>query len=144
MRLLEAARPITKEECGVYFSTYEGMLVANAECRDCEAEYLAWMTWPSPTPDDDNETRIRDLSFRSTFNDEPAWRDLPKYRIIVRRYRKPMLASLPSGATDADRMAEASRNQDLELLSEQNENNGQGWFDHFLKHPYYVKNPEHR
>lgn len=84
--LEELPRPITKYEAHRYFGEFEGMLVANAKCVDCLAKYLAWV---------DETTRIKnewreyyrkgdpfhDLSFRSTFNDEPGEDDLPKYNI---------------------------------------------------------------
>jgi len=88
VRLEETPRPITSDEAFVYFEEYAGMLVANAVCPLCEAKYLAWC---------DETTRINkrwqsyhhgptdggyfDLSFRSTFNDEPGPDDKPKYRI---------------------------------------------------------------
>lgn len=76
----EEPKPITEEETGShYFNEYRGMLVANAECELCEAKYLAWCserTGMSPTEDG-----VCDLSFRSTFNDEPGADDMPKYKI---------------------------------------------------------------
>lgn len=67
---VEEPREITAEDCGAYLETYAGMTVANAECRVCGAKYLAWVTtlfsWHG-----------RDLSFRSTFNDEPGDADMP-------------------------------------------------------------------
>lgn len=97
---VEAARPITKEEAGPYFAEYEGMLVANAECPLCLAKYLAWVDethrknrqWSDyyrrpvgldaramPTP--------VDLSFRSSFNDEPGDDDLPEYDVVQCRVK---------------------------------------------------------
>ena len=83
----EAERPIARKEAGPYFEEYEGMLVANAHCRDCEAKYLAWvrgpkswtyghMAWSNYTPNGHV-----DLSYRSTFNDEPGEADKPVYEI---------------------------------------------------------------
>jgi len=83
----EPPRPITRDEAGGYFNEYEGMLVANAHCAWCEAKYLAWVhgreDWrfghlaPRNRPDAPHV----DLSFRSTFNDEPGDEDKPRYRI---------------------------------------------------------------
>lgn len=90
--LEERPRPITKEDAGVYFDDYEGMVVANAHCEDCEALYLAWV---------DETKRLKyasfarqmyegdthvDLSYRHAFDDEPDDEDLPKFEMIrVRR-----------------------------------------------------------
>ncbi len=77
----EKPRPITKEDYGSY-DEYVGMLVANATCSICEAKYLAWVNrsymYNQPVPDDQP---FGDLSFRSTFNDEPGIVDLPTYKI---------------------------------------------------------------
>lgn len=76
---LGAIRRITKEDAGRYFHEYQGMLVADAECPDCNARYLAWV---KPAPGH-RETHgfygpiYYDLSYRSTFNDEPGPEDLP-------------------------------------------------------------------
>jgi hypothetical protein len=91
-KLVEVPRPITAEEAGVYFAEYEGLLVANAECPRCGAKYLAWvdergyvrpelwcgMLVAPRVPDDD--IGFVDLSFRSTFNDEPGDADRPTRR----------------------------------------------------------------
>ncbi len=90
----EERRPITPGEAGVYFAEYEGMLVANARCPDCEAKYLAWVDertrkqsayWARGPAD----CGFMDLSFRSTFNDEPGADDLPRWaikrRVIIDR-----------------------------------------------------------
>lgn len=94
VRPSEAPRPITADEAGVYFSEYEGMLVARAACVYCEAPYLAWI---------DERRRVKgarndyaavgqshlDLSHYHSFNDEPALEDLPRWRIEVVRQRRP-------------------------------------------------------
>lgn len=86
----EPARPITKEDCWRYIDEFRGTLVARAHCPMCEAKYLAWM--------DDTEHTCRygrgmvsprvsrdgipiDLSYLSTFDDEPGPEDLPRYRV---------------------------------------------------------------
>lgn len=87
VELLEEPHPITKEEAGRYFDEYEGMIVAKAICPMCLAEYLAWI-------DETERVKIRidrkanygevlDLSYYSTFNDEPDYTDLPKYDVQV-------------------------------------------------------------
>ena len=84
--LQEEPRKIRSDDCGAYFDEYDGMIVANAECGDCEAKYLAWVYRHPPIPPDwDGE--FYDLSFRFTFNDEPGEDDLPRYKIEVKRIR---------------------------------------------------------
>jgi len=83
--LCEKVRPITKGDAGHYFDEFEGVLVANALCPMCDAKYLAWMD----TSAHDRKYGCRerrsvdgipvDLSYRSTFNDEPGDADLPAY-----------------------------------------------------------------
>ena len=91
--LVEATRPITKAEAGVYFDEYEGMPVANAVCVLCDAKYLAWIDWPLSSrhiasPKKPGDLYV-DLSFRSTFNDEPGLADMPKHKIeAVTTYNK--------------------------------------------------------
>lgn len=79
VRLLEAPRPIRVDECRPYLS-YVGMMVANAECAQCEAKYLAWISGPFPHHWRD-DIPYSDLSFRAAFNDEPAPEDLPVYEV---------------------------------------------------------------
>jgi len=84
--LIETPRPITPEEAGQYFAEYEGLLVANADCPCCGAWYLAWVDerervkkypgFSDRFPYEDGVPFV-DLSFRSTFNDEPGQLDLP-------------------------------------------------------------------
>lgn len=97
VRLAEPARPITRDDCGVYYDTHEGYgyagaVVANAECVDCLAKYLAWIDlsacagygqykWTCRSTEEGKE--FFDLSFRSTFNDEPGEEDLPVHRVEV-------------------------------------------------------------
>jgi hypothetical protein len=56
-----------------YLPEYHAMMVADAECPDCGAKYLAWMTYGQYGGSD---VPI-DLSYRSTFNDEPGEADMP-------------------------------------------------------------------
>lgn len=75
--LTGAAHAITREEAGVYFDEYVGMIVADAECPRCAAKYLAWIKRKSWTRDDRDTRLFVDLSFRHSFDDEPAAEDLP-------------------------------------------------------------------
>lgn len=87
VRLVEAPRPITREDCGGYFPEYEGMTVAHAECPDCLAKYTAWVDerarvkrhawYRAPSADQP----FTDLSFRSSFDDEPGKEDLPEFEV---------------------------------------------------------------
>lgn len=84
VRLDEAPRLITVAEAGPYYNEYRSLKVANATCPRCQAQYLAWVSglphyycWVDP---DDG---YFDLSYRSTFNDEPGLDDLPKPNILV-------------------------------------------------------------
>ena len=96
VKLAEPTRFIRREDCGIYFDEYAGMLVAEAECADCMAKYIAWVderprqklySWgPHPrTPADG--PGFFDLSHRSTFNDEPGPLDMPTFRIEVQRVK---------------------------------------------------------
>ena len=78
-------RPIDRVDAGEYFAEYQGMLVRDAECPCCLAQYLAWVK-PAPGSHGHAEAVAThyDLSFRSTFNDEPGERDLPRYTVKVR------------------------------------------------------------
>lgn len=71
--------------CGIpYKGAENGLWLANAECTACGTKYTAWI---GPTLDgygsrevDRNLVRDRgfyDLSYRSTFNDEPGEGDVP-------------------------------------------------------------------
>ena len=84
-----SSHEITKENAGAYFENFRGMIVQNAECEDCLAQYLAWV---NPAPKHYSGFRgsdgpFYDLSFRSSFNDEPNERDLPRYTIETKRVR---------------------------------------------------------
>jgi len=87
IKLVEEPRQITGEEACGYFEEYEGLVVANAECTLCEAKYLAWVHErhrvrnPCTRLRPDAAPPFFDLSFRSTFNDEPGDEDMPTYRV---------------------------------------------------------------
>ena len=84
----EDPRPITPDDAGPYFAEYEGMHVAKGRCRDCEAKYLCWVrgsqSWSFGHTAHKNyrgpDEHI-DLSFLSTFDDEPGQLDLPVFKI---------------------------------------------------------------
>lgn len=88
VELDETPREVTQAEVGPYYETpdgwgFKGMICANASCRTCEAEYLAWVSLsacPGYRYREEHvcENGYFDLSFRSTFNDEPGDRDRPK------------------------------------------------------------------
>lgn len=90
VKLTGSERSITKQDCHAYFNEYEGMIVADAECKRCKARYLAWVDGSKrtlgsnhPMSDYPNRSQIpsnykfTDLSFSSSFNDEPGVCDLP-------------------------------------------------------------------
>ena len=100
----EAPREITRADAGRYFEEFEGMLVANANCVDCKAKYLAWVDESErkryPRYIDSRQMgpgAFHDLSFRSTFNDEPGLEDF--YEIdpraaVAERHRLAMITML--------------------------------------------------
>lgn len=90
IKLLEAPRPIAREDCGVYFKEYDGMMVAKAHCTACLAKYIAWVSGGmySNRPQLEEGQTHHDLSFRSTFNDEPGEDDLPRYKVTTKLIRE--------------------------------------------------------
>jgi hypothetical protein len=121
----EPARPITKAEAGPYLAEYEGLLVARATCSVCGARYLAHVdetgrkpyTWPSGnlagvthvwrrSPRDGDGRLFFDLSFRSTFDDEPGPDDLPPWETPAQM--RAALAALRAASRAA--VEEADRN----------------------------------
>lgn len=90
--LEEPPRAPTKADVGVYFNEYAGSTFANAHCRSCEAQYLAWMSAPGygGMRGNDDGTHC-DLSYRSSFNHEHGSReDRAQYEIevVYRRVRR--------------------------------------------------------
>jgi hypothetical protein len=89
VQLQEKPRLITKKEAGKHFGAFMGLLVAKAECPICLAKYLAWIdeTNFALLKKEGREPRkapygeILDLSYRSTFNDQPGNDDLPEYDV---------------------------------------------------------------
>lgn len=99
VRVTGVVHDILPAEAGVYFDEYEGMIVADAECSDCCAEYLAWLDETKRRRyaafflhdrRTDEKGRPVDLSFRSTFNDEPGPSDMPRYVIVTEKRRAPV------------------------------------------------------
>lgn len=100
--LTEEPRQITRDDCGTYYDTrggygFAGMVVAFAECKDCEAKYLATIDGTACAGYGGHSyyrPRVSepffDLSFRQSFNDEPGPEDLPAYEMVVTRTRKPI------------------------------------------------------
>ena len=88
--LVENARVINPTDCGAhYYNEFAGMTVANAECPACLAQYIAWVSGVpgrSTRRLAEGETHLY-LSFRSSFDDEPGHRDLPRYKIETQRVR---------------------------------------------------------
>lgn len=91
VRKVEPNRLATERDVGRY-SEYIGMVVANAECFECGAKYLAWVDigdcehakkyrvhYMHERPD---HAAFSDLSYRSTFNDEPGAADLPTRPVL--------------------------------------------------------------
>lgn len=125
----EPPRPLTREDAGVYFDEPHrvGMLVANAVCQDCGAKYLAWVAVPAWNRDAREDSWYKhghfDLSYRSTFNDEPGPDDLPPRSISValakqalRHGDKPSHWGVPAlTAEDCIEVAEAWMNRADEL-----------------------------
>lgn len=97
VKCIEVPRDITRADCSPYFDDYKGMVVAFAECEDCEAPYLAWLDgskvdggWGYPNAEwIDGRLVPGDLSHRGSFNDEPGIDDFPKYKIRVEKIREP-------------------------------------------------------
>jgi hypothetical protein len=102
--LVEPERLITRDDCGGYYDdrgggyAYAGAIVASAECKTCLAKYLAWINMTAckgygshPYFERSKDAPFFDLSFRSTFNDEPGEEDLPEHTVKM----VPVLGSWP-------------------------------------------------
>jgi len=94
-------RPVTELEDPVYFHDHEGLLIAEARCVLCHALYIAWVDWPPPHEHShywrleerrsrEPEARFVDLSYRRSFNDEPAVEDLPLFEVSTVLVRRPL------------------------------------------------------
>lgn len=99
--MTEEPRVVTPDDVNGYYEErdgygYVGMVAAHAQCEECEARYLAHVDMTNcPGYGRYEQLRKRvgvdffDLSFRSTFNDEPGPDDMPRYRIVTTRTRVP-------------------------------------------------------
>ena len=118
---------IRLDEAGRYFDAYKGMVVADAECSLCGALYLAWcderditgsqrdawvkVTGHGPEMGSDVDGFFHDLSYRSTFNDEPGPADLPVWVVDALHERRVCPIWLPeehpywSSGAERDRAA---------------------------------------
>ena len=84
--LVRPQRTISADDTRGYIEEFAGLIVAEAECCDCLAEYLAWVDERGRQALDgrpfirspEDGVPFFDLSFRSTFDDEPGERDKPK------------------------------------------------------------------
>lgn len=84
--LVKPPRLISTDDAKGYIDEFAGLIVAEAECCACLAEYMAWIDERGRTALDgrpflrspEDSAPFFDLSFRSTFNDEPGQRDKPK------------------------------------------------------------------
>lgn len=79
----EEPRLITKEDAGAYLDEYGKMMVAHVHCPNCKAKYTAWCSGGFLDQHDwhGDGLKIRDMSFRSTWNDEPGEDDMPEFVI---------------------------------------------------------------
>ena len=95
VKLTEEPRKGTEVDFGGYKDQYDGMIIANAECSDCEAKYLAWIDERTRCSQEYHgcnrytvvKGKFIDLSFRSSFNDEPDVDDLPRWKFVTTRQR---------------------------------------------------------
>lgn len=97
VKLDEKPHPITPEEAGQYYDEFKGMVVAAAHCPHCEAKYLAWIDESTRVRNPGSKAKwgeVQDLSYLSTFNDEPGSEDGPVYDIqtVVNHRRVGILA----------------------------------------------------
>jgi len=71
-----------------YQREYASLRLRDAECPVCGAQYVAWMNWPGRSLHHEHalaEAGYCDLSFRSTFDDEPGPADLPVWKVVEER-----------------------------------------------------------
>jgi hypothetical protein len=83
VRLAEIPRLIRKEEADAYYDEYSCMSVANADCVICGAKYLAWCSAGYGCHMGDTVHPFYDLSYRSTFDDEPGREDIPSQGVYL-------------------------------------------------------------
>lgn len=87
-------RPVTAKEDPGYHGAHTGLLIAEARCVLCHTLYFAWVDWPGGHSfwrlSSKFEQRFCDLSYRHSFNDEPAPEDMPKFRVRVEYVSEPI------------------------------------------------------
>ena len=87
VELVEEPHRITKRYAGPLYEEYQGMMVVQAQCPMCLARYMAWLDlskrvkFSSTNPSFFRDGKPVDLSYWSTFNDEAAPQDLPRYDV---------------------------------------------------------------
>lgn len=118
--LEEKPRPATVADCGAYLVNYPNdFRVANASCIECSARYLAWVDLPNcgghweRRPNDERE--FVDLSFRSSFSDEPGPDDLPSRQKLLALARVKRITDLEEAKQKIDVARSALRDAELEL-----------------------------
>lgn len=68
------------------FNGRPGWVIADAECEDCGTKYSAWINAPGGSRGQPRTAYgFFDLSYRSTFNDEPGEDDVPRAKIEIFR-----------------------------------------------------------
>lgn len=87
-------RFITSTDAGKYYSKFCAATVADAVCIECLAPYLAWVANDRRSLDEqvergDDIVPFFDLSHKHSFNDKPAKKDYPKYKIEWEAKRTP-------------------------------------------------------
>jgi|SRR6185295_972357 len=82
--LEEAARPIRPQECAGLTEYVGKLTVANARCGNCGSLYLAWVRIEGSHGKVAKPcgSAFVDLSFRTSFNSEPAAADLPSLNTL--------------------------------------------------------------
>lgn len=112
---------ITKEEARVYFDEYNGMTVAEAVCTYCDAKYLAWCVAPPSKRwghfANSSDAPFFDLSFRRSFDDEPAPEDLPTTVMLQRVQLEQCAADLERAADEAALAVEELREKAAEATA---------------------------
>ncbi len=89
----EEPRLMTLEDSPCWYDGYPGMIVAKASCPQCCAKYIAWVKDSAlfrekhggreqKLSDYGEDATHFDLSFRSTFRDEPGRDDIPLYEVV--------------------------------------------------------------
>jgi hypothetical protein len=71
---------ITKQEAGNYYQVLYDLNVCDITCPICGSSYIGWIGPDSRHP----KPTLFDLSFRSSFNDEPNPEDKPTVTMVIR------------------------------------------------------------